>query len=68
MYKLKGRAKVLPTIKLEVVKMKKYRVTYWTEEADTIRALVAVEAKADPHEEIYHILHPFHIVAIEPMD
>lgn len=48
--------------------MKKYRVTYWTEEADTIRTLVMVEAKADPYEEIYHILHPFHIVAIEPMN
>ena len=48
--------------------MKKYRVTYWTEEADTVRALVAVEAKADLYEEIYHILHPFYIVAIEPMD
>ena len=48
--------------------MKKYRVTYWTEEADTIRALVAVDSKADPYEEIYHILHPFHIVAIEPMN
>lgn len=48
--------------------MKKYRVTYWTEEADTIRALVAVEAKADPYEEIYCILRPFHIVAIEPMN
>jgi hypothetical protein len=47
--------------------MKKYRVTYWTEEADTIRTLVAVDGKADPYEEIYHILHPFYIVAIEPM-
>jgi hypothetical protein len=47
--------------------MKKYRVTYWTEEADTIRTTVAVEAKADPYEEIYHILCPFYIVAIEPM-
>jgi hypothetical protein len=48
--------------------MKKYRVTYWTEEADTIRTLVAVVAKADPYKEIYHILHPFYIVAIEPMN
>lgn len=48
--------------------MRKYRVTYWTEEADTIRTFVAVEGKVDPYEEIYHILRPFYIVAIEPMD
>lgn len=48
--------------------MKKFRVTYWTKDADTIRTLVAVDGKADPYEEIFHILHPFHIVAIEPMN
>lgn len=48
--------------------MKKYRVTYWTEEADTIRTTVLVEDRTNHYEEIYHILRPFYIVAIEPMN
>ena len=47
--------------------MKVYRITYWTADADTIRATFATESKDCPYETAWQLFHPFHIVAIEPM-
>lgn len=48
--------------------MKVYRITYWTEEADTIRTTFAVDGKECPYETAYQLFRPFYIVAIEPMN